>query len=75
MQSVSSRIWTRVAVSNSYDDDHYTTGTSIKNCFILNSCRDQYLSLLALGYTAKIQFELVYLQETQASVVCNGSSF
>ena len=27
MQSVSSRIWTRVAVSISYDDNHYT-GTS-----------------------------------------------
>ena len=27
-QSVSSRIWTRVAVSISYDDNHYTTGTS-----------------------------------------------
>ena len=26
MQSVSSRIWTRVAVSISYDDNHYTTG-------------------------------------------------
>ena len=26
MQSVSFRIWTRVAVS--YDDNHYTTGTS-----------------------------------------------
>ena len=30
MQSVSSRIWTRVAVSISYDDNHYTTGTSRK---------------------------------------------
>ena len=29
MQSVSSRIWTRVAVFISYDDNHYTTGTSI----------------------------------------------
>ena len=29
MQSVSSRIWTRVAVSISYDDNHYATGTSI----------------------------------------------
>ena len=29
MQSVSSRIWTRVTVSNSYDDNHYTTGTSL----------------------------------------------
>ena len=28
MQWVSSRIWTRVAVSNSYDDNDYTTGTS-----------------------------------------------
>ena len=28
MQSVSSTIWTRVAVSISYDDNHYTTGTS-----------------------------------------------
>ena len=30
MQSVSARIWTRVAVSISYDDNHYTTATSIK---------------------------------------------
>ena len=29
MQSISSRIWTRVAVSISYDDNHYTSGTSI----------------------------------------------
>ena len=28
MQSVLSRIWTRVAVSISYDDNHYTMGTS-----------------------------------------------
>ena len=28
MQSVSSRIWTRVAVFISYDDNHYTTGTN-----------------------------------------------
>ena len=30
MQSVSSRIWTHVAVSISYDHNHYTTGTSLK---------------------------------------------
>ena len=29
MQTVSSRIWTRVAVSISYDDNDYTTGTSM----------------------------------------------
>ena len=28
MQSVSSRIWTRIAVFISYGDNHYTTGTS-----------------------------------------------
>ena len=28
MQSVSFRIWTRVTVSISYDDNQYTTGTS-----------------------------------------------
>ena len=26
MQYASARIWTRVAVANSYDDNHYTTG-------------------------------------------------
>ena len=31
MQSVSSRIWTRVAVFISYDDNNYTTGTSISH--------------------------------------------
>ena len=30
MQSVSSKIWTRVAVSISYDDNHYTTATAWK---------------------------------------------
>ena len=28
MQSFLSRIWTRVALSISYDNNHYTTGTS-----------------------------------------------
>ena len=48
MQSVSSKIWTRVAVSISYDDNHYTTGTvdtyvillSVKQVIIIiMSCR------------------------------------
>ena len=29
MQSVSSRIWTRIAVFISYGDNDYTTGTSV----------------------------------------------
>ena len=32
MQSISFRIWTRVTVSISYDDNHYTTGTSLLLC-------------------------------------------
>ena len=31
MQSVSSRIWTRIAMCISYDDNHNTTGTSKYN--------------------------------------------
>ena len=51
MQSVSSRIWTRIAVSISYDDNHYTMAppiitihitagqTIIENFFSLKSIR------------------------------------
>ena len=35
MQTVSSRIWTRVAVSISYDDKHYTTITTTTNIVII----------------------------------------
>ena len=36
MQSVSSRIWTRIVMSNSYDDNHHTTN----NDFIQNLLED-----------------------------------
>ena len=56
MQSVSTRIWTRVAVSSSYDDNHYTTGTS-KFCLIvcLNFDSFQHLKTLIfiIFYTAQ----------------------
>ena len=35
MQSVSSRFWTRVAVYNSYDDNHYSMCNVFDNFFIL----------------------------------------
>ena len=38
-QSFSSRIWTRVTVSTSYDDNHYTTGTSRKSVIGDESCK------------------------------------
>ena len=41
MQSVSSRIWTCVAVSISYDDNHYTTSTSLY-CVLVLLCIDPW---------------------------------
>ena len=37
MQSVSSRIWTRIAVFISYGDNDYTTGTSNINLCLFNA--------------------------------------
>ena len=50
MQSVPSRIWTRVAVSISYYDNHYTTGTSQK--FISPK----------VNVIARLGFELAYFK-------------
>ena len=47
MQSVSSRIWTRVTVSISYDDNHFTTGTS-KRCSM--STFGWYVLLQVIGF-------------------------
>ena len=47
MQSVSSRIWTRVAVFISYDDNHYTPGTSNLNTIIIIIIIEQRLLLLS----------------------------
>ena len=43
MQSVSSRIWTRVAVFISYDDNNYTTGKIMNREF-----RDRFLLALEI---------------------------
>ena len=54
MQSVSSRIWTRVAVSNSYDDNDYTTGTSTGTLFSrVGSLKS--LEVMSLTYTKPYQ--------------------
>ena len=44
MQSVSSRIWTRIAVLISYGDNDYTTGTSYENPMV-TLIPDPWLSL------------------------------
>ena len=50
MQSVTSRIWTRVAVSISYDDNDYTTGTSFLRWEVLFFAVDSiYILNLADG--------------------------
>ena len=46
MQSVLLRIWTRVAVSISYDNNYYTTGTSKHNTFITLLLSLSLISLL-----------------------------
>ena len=61
MHSVSFRIWTRVAVSISYDDNHYTTGTSFMILFyvfniIIIIIYDQHLNIFYL--IARLEFEL-----------------
>ena len=44
MQQVSSRIWTRVAVSISCDDNHYTTGTfSVVHPYAISSKYSTYM--------------------------------
>ena len=48
MQSVSSRIWTRIVVSNSYDDNHYTTVIVARN--ILMKIPSGLLAILDIGY-------------------------
>ena len=65
MHSVSSRIWTRIAVSISYGDNQYTTSTTIKSTLInqlrmINFCLDiigPYLIIFLL-ILAEINFSL-----------------
>ena len=57
MQSVPSRIWTRVIVSISYDDNHYTTGTS-KNASNkaqdLEDCKSVEYAFIAIILTSTL---------------------
>ena len=58
-QSVSSRIWTRIAVSISYDDNHYTTGTS-KSLVLLSSLLWEFFApALADGLSLESEWQQV----------------
>ena len=50
MQSASSRIWTRVAVSISYDDNHYTTAPGVIQISVSTD----------FAYTVKCQNSSIY---------------
>ena len=46
--SLDQEFWTRVAVSISYDDNHYTTGTSITETILLTF--DSFKKMLPTNY-------------------------
>ena len=48
-QSASSRIWTCIAVFVSYDDNHYTTGTSLIHINVLNWMEISFFILMWLN--------------------------
>ena len=56
MQSVSSRIWIRVAVSISYGDNDNTTGTSIDRTMIDTKTREEII------YTKKEYMFLYFIK-------------
>ena len=58
MQSVSSRIWTRVAVYIFCNDNHYTTGTNSSNINNFTQCKHGYqMALKSSGYDAKFVYK------------------
>ena len=62
MQSASSRIWTRVAVSISYDDNNYTTGTSVGNhsCELDDQTSENEIKGLNSQYQVSDIFQVLY---------------
>ena len=65
MQSVSSRIWTRIVVSNSYDDNHYTTGTSYERLNMFRGSKIELLEIELLDHLTvciyKMRLQIIYL--------------
>ena len=50
MQSVSSGIWTRVTVSISSDDNHYTTGTSLIYRLFIHATLEEDIAACSIPY-------------------------
>ena len=75
MHSVWSRIWTRVAVSNSYDDNHYTTITPLLYVYISTSI---YLSIYLsvpvnffLSFFLSFFFSMFISPKTSVRIYCS----
>ena len=70
MQSVSSRIWTRVTVFISYDDNHYTTGIKPINndCWILyNLKKGRLFHFLSLPCCCQCRFKIYIAKQTNSN--------
>ena len=83
MQSASSRIWTRVTVSISYDDNHYTTGTSIKlsysyfhprNISSLSAGLNHFLSRWHHSWEVHLGAHSVYTEVRPVSLCCSANT-
>ena len=76
MQSVSSRMWTRVAVSISYDDNHYTTGTSLMIVlhWSLSDSKSPQVSRTLLGILAVLN-NVVWMVSTRPPTSKSSSPF
>ena len=71
MQSVSSRIWTRVVVSVSYDDNHYTTGTPTCHVIVNKELSPPTNMKIVLEYLS-VKYILIpsFCSEIIAAFVC-----
>ena len=76
MQSVSSRIWTRVVVSISYNDNHYTTG-HLLNWYLYHrfQIRSRYLFLFLLSHDCAVEPKNLFLRIELYLVGIEGSVF
>ena len=72
MQSVSSSVWTRVAVSMSYDDNHYTTGTS---CVFMNNEEHVYIKYISLVLFSKGAHSLLLVWEIDGETYTQRGDF
>ena len=65
MQSVLSRVWTRVAVSISYDDNHYTTGNTFYIIYDEQGVSEKFISFRYLDHFSFKWSHFFYRDDTK----------